>query len=97
MIAANAPDRYATFIVSGITIQMALQSIVNMFVAVSLLPSTGIPLPLISYGGTSLVLNLLAMGIVLNISRYDRRYSASARVEESRRTYHKIESRRSKI
>ena len=97
MIAANAPDRYATFIVSGITIQMALQSLVNMLVAVSLLPSTGIPLPLISYGGTSLVLNLLAMGIVLNISRYDRRYSASARVEESRRTYHKIESRRSKI
>ncbi|MBP7908261.1 MAG: FtsW/RodA/SpoVE family cell cycle protein, partial [Proteocatella sp.] len=87
----------ATFIVSGITIQMALQSLVNMFVAVSLLPSTGIPLPLISYGGTSLVLNLLAMGIVLNISRYDRRYAASARGEESRRTYHKIESRRSKI
>ena len=72
MIAANAPDRYATFIVSGITIQMALQSLVNMLVAVSLLPSTGIPLPLISYGGTSLVIFMCAMGIILNVSRYSK-------------------------
>ncbi|MGB5824271.1 MAG: putative lipid II flippase FtsW [Proteocatella sp.] len=91
-IAANAPDRYATFIVSGITIQMALQSLVNMFVSVSLLPSTGIPLPLISYGGTSLVLNLFAIGIILNISKYDRRYIKKAQATDNR--YHRIENRR---
>lgn len=89
-IAANAPDRYATFIVSGITIQMALQSVVNMFVSVSLLPSTGIPLPLISYGGTSLVLNLFAIGIILNISKYDRRYINKNKDKK----YHRIENRR---
>ncbi|WP_051188449.1 FtsW/RodA/SpoVE family cell cycle protein [Proteocatella sphenisci] len=97
MIAANAPDRYATFIVSGITIQMALQSLVNMFVAVSLLPSTGIPLPLISYGGTSLVLNLFAMGIILNISKYDRRYIQKDKDKVIKKKYHKIESRRRNI
>ena len=93
-IALNAQDRYATFIASGITIQMALQSIVNMFVAVSLLPSTGIPLPLISYGGTSLVLNLFAIGIILNISKYDRRYARNIEVERNGKSYQKIENRR---
>lgn len=93
-IALNAQDRYATFIVSGITIQMALQSVVNMFVAVSLLPSTGIPLPLISYGGTSLVLNLFAIGIILNISKYDRRYIKEVEVNKNGKVYHKIENRR---
>lgn len=97
MIAANAPDRYATFIVSGITIQMALQSLINMLVAVSLLPSTGIPLPLISYGGTSLVLNLFAMGIILNISKYDRRYIKKDKEQSLNKRYHKIESRRKNI
>ncbi len=93
-IAANAPDRYATFIVSGITIQMALQSVVNMFVAVSLLPSTGIPLPLVSYGGTSLVLNLFAIGIILNVSKYDRRYIKKTKSQEKDMKYHRIENRR---
>lgn len=93
-IALNAQDRYSTFIVSGITIQMALQSVVNMFVAVSLLPSTGIPLPLISYGGTSLVLNLFAMGIILNISKYDRRYIKDVEINKDGKVYHKIENRR---
>ncbi|MGL5256650.1 MAG: putative lipid II flippase FtsW [Proteocatella sp.] len=93
-IALNAQDRYATFIVSGITIQMALQSVVNMFVAVSLLPSTGIPLPLISYGGTSLVLNLFAIGIILNVSKYDRRYMREIEVNKNGKVYHKIENRR---
>lgn len=93
-IALNAQDRYATFIVSGITIQMALQSVVNMFVAVSLLPSTGIPLPLISYGGTSLVLNLFAMGIILNVSKHDRRYIRNIELKQDGKVYHKIENRR---
>lgn len=93
-IALNAQDRYATFIVSGITIQMALQSVVNMFVAASLLPSTGLPLPLISYGGTSLVLNLFAIGIILNVSKYDRRYIRSVESKHNGKVYHKIENRR---
>ena len=88
---------FSSMLVAGITLQIGIQVLINIGVATSSIPNTGLPLPFISYGGTSLVLNLLAMGIVLNISRYDRRYSASARVEESRRTYHKIESRRSKI
>lgn len=73
-IAANAPDRYSGLLVSGITIMIAVQFLINIGVAVSLFPSTGIALPFISYGGTSLVLLLAGVGVVLNISRYDSKY-----------------------
>lgn len=68
----NAPDRFSSLIVAGITAQIAFQFMVNIGVAIAVLPTTGVPLPFVSFGGTSLVMTMASMGIVLNISRYDR-------------------------
>jgi cell division protein FtsW len=67
-IALNARDLYSSYLAMGISCFIGLQVLVNMGVVVGLLPTKGLPLPLISYGGSSLVLNLLSIGILLNIS-----------------------------
>jgi cell division protein FtsW len=68
-IAASAPNLFGMLLATGITGAIAIAGLVNMAVTVSLLPTTGLPLPFISYGGTSLVLTLAAVGILLNISK----------------------------
>ena len=68
-IAKQAPDRFGRLVTAGIGIWFGVQSLVNLSAMVALLPLTGVPLPLISYGGSSLVMLLMGMGIVLNISR----------------------------
>ena len=68
-IAINTPDSFGSLFASGILIMIGLQVIINVGVVTNSIPSTGIPLPFLSYGGTSLVMNLFAMGILLNISR----------------------------
>ncbi len=68
-IAQNAPDMYGSMIVAGIFSHIALQVILNIAVVTNLIPNTGITLPFISYGGTSLVLLLAEMGIALGVSR----------------------------
>lgn len=68
-IARAAPDDFGRIVAAGITSWIGLQTLVNLGVATGLIPFTGIPLPLISYGGSSLVLSLVALGILLNISR----------------------------
>lgn len=67
-VSLNAPDLYSSYLAFGLTCLMGLQVIVNIGVVMGLLPTKGLTLPLISYGGSSLVLNLLAIGILLNIS-----------------------------
>lgn len=67
--AVNAKDTYGTLLATGITSIIAVQAIVNIAVVTGSMPVTGVPLPFISYGGSSLVINLTAMGILLNISR----------------------------
>lgn len=69
-IAINSPDTFSCMIVTGITAQIGIQTIINIAVATSSMPVTGVPLPFISYGGTSLIILMAAMGIVLNISKY---------------------------
>jgi cell division protein FtsW len=64
-----APDRFGALLALGLTMMMVLQACVNMSVVVSLLPTKGIPLPFVSSGGSSLLANLVAMGILLNISQ----------------------------
>lgn len=64
-----APDRFGALLGIGLTAMVAAQALINMSVVLSLLPTKGLPLPLISAGGTSLVINLAAMGILLNISQ----------------------------
>jgi cell division protein FtsW len=65
-----APDRFGKLLAIGITTGVVVQAFFNMSVVVGLLPTKGIPLPFISYGGSSVVITLLAMGILLNISQY---------------------------
>ena len=68
-IALRAPDRTGALMATGITTWLAFQAWVNMAVVASLIPMTGITLPFISYGGSSLCVGLLAVGILLNIGR----------------------------
>jgi len=68
IILKRAPDEVGKLMSLGLTSMICLQAIVNMGVATVLLPTTGTPLPFLSYGGSSLVVNLAAIGILLNIS-----------------------------
>lgn len=69
-VATKAPDMYGSLIAIGVTVMIGFQSFVNMYVVLGLLPTKGLTLPLISYGGSSLVINCVAIGILMNISRY---------------------------
>lgn len=69
IISSRCPDIYGKLVAVGIAIMIGFQAGLNMSVASSFLPATGVPLPFISYGGTSLIVNLTMIGILLNISR----------------------------
>ncbi|MDN5346813.1 MAG: cell division protein FtsW [Clostridia bacterium] len=71
-VALNAPDSFGSLLAAGITIMIMLQALINMGVVTGLLPITGITLPLVSYGGSSLLFSMLGIGILLNVSRYVR-------------------------
>jgi cell division protein FtsW len=66
----KAPDPFGTYLAAGLTLAIVLQALINLSVVLGLLPAKGIPLPLISAGGTSLVLTLLALGLVMNVSQH---------------------------
>ena len=68
-IAIQAPDTFSGLLAAGITTWLVAQACINMMVVTALLPVTGIPLPFISYGGSALIINLVAVGILLSISR----------------------------
>lgn len=68
-IAKEAPDVFSRLVATGITTWVAAQSFINILAILGLMPLTGVPLPFISYGGTSLVMLLAACGILLNISK----------------------------
>ena len=68
-VAGKAKDRYGKILATGIISVIALQALINISVVTGSMPVTGVPLPFISYGGTSLVFNMAAMGVLLNISR----------------------------
>jgi cell division protein FtsW len=67
-IATGSPDRFASLVAIGITCWLSIQAIVNMGVVTGVLPYTGVPLPFVSYGGSSLVACLAAIGLLANIS-----------------------------
>ena len=69
-MALRAPDSFGAFLALGLTTMVAVQAFVNMSVVLGLLPTKGIPLPFVSAGGSSLLVNLLAMGILLNVSQH---------------------------
>jgi cell division protein FtsW len=69
-IASRAPDSFAGFLAIGLTGMVAVQAFINMSVVLALMPTKGIPLPFVSAGGSSLLINLLGMGILLNLSQH---------------------------
>jgi len=69
-VARSAPDRLGMLLATGITSMLAIQLFINVFVVTSVMPPTGVPLPFISAGGSSLLIFLASMGVLLNISRY---------------------------
>jgi len=82
-IASRCPDRFGKLLAVGLTFSIGIQALLNMSVASSFLPATGVPLPFVSYGGTSVFTSLCMVGILLNISRkrirkiknYENQYS----------------------
>lgn len=68
-IGMRSPDRFGSLMAVGLTFQVGLQAMLNIFVVTNTIPNTGISLPFFSYGGTSLIILLAEMGIVLSISR----------------------------
>ena len=69
LIAARCPDMYGKLLAVGITFSIGFQAFLNISVASSFFPTTGVPLPFISYGGSSLIVSLCMVGILLNISK----------------------------
>ncbi|MFB4211037.1 stage V sporulation protein E [Shouchella sp. JSM 1781072] len=71
-IALGAPDLFGSFLAAGIVTMIVIQVMINIGVVTGLMPVTGITLPLLSYGGSSLTLMLMSIGILINISRHNR-------------------------
>lgn len=80
-IAWHCPSRFGRMLAFGLTLAIVLQALINICVTVGLMPVTGVTLPLISYGGTSMIVTLAMIGMLLNISRY-RPVMSSARIAE---------------
>lgn len=72
IIAVNAPDLFGSLIAIGVAVHLSVQTLINIGVVTNFFPPTGIPLPFISYGGSSLMALLIEMGLVLSISRQIR-------------------------
>ena len=68
--ALRAPDRFGAFLALGLTAMVVLQAFFNISVVLGLLPTKGIPLPFVSFGGSSLLMSMLGMGILLNVSQH---------------------------
>jgi len=70
-ISARAEDTFGAFVALGLTTMIVAQALVNISVVLGLIPTKGIPLPLVSFGGSSLLINLLGVGVLLNISQHE--------------------------
>jgi cell division protein FtsW len=76
--AMRAPDAFGAYLALGITLMLVLQALFNISVVLGLVPTKGIPLPLVSNGGSSMLMNLLAVGVLLNISQHQHMETGAA-------------------
>jgi cell division protein FtsW len=81
-VAGRAPNLFARYLAAGITSMVLLQAVMNVAVVVGFLPTKGLPLPFVSYGGSSLVITLTSIGMLLGISA---RLPAPKRASEASR------------
>ena len=70
--ASRAPDPFGSYLALGITMMVTIQAFINMSVVLGLLPTKGIPLPFLSYGGSSFLIMLASVGILMNVSQYGK-------------------------
>jgi cell division protein FtsW len=89
-IALRAPDNFGMLVATGITAILILQALLNMAVIVAAAPPTGVTLPFVSYGGSSLVASLAGIGILLNISRYGTGRGGRS-IEAGRYSYERVD------
>lgn len=83
-IAQRATDRFGQLLAGGITMMILVQAIINLGAVTGMLPITGIPLPLVSFGGSSLIVTLASIGVLLNISSSEKiRIARKVRIEDS--------------
>lgn len=71
-ITLRTKDSFAKYLAFGMSFQLAFQALMNLMVVIGMIPVTGVTLPFLSYGGSSLLITLASMGIILNISRYQK-------------------------
>ena len=67
-VASGAPDRFGYLLAAGLTVNLSVYVAMNIAVVTGVIPTTGLPLPFVSYGGSALVVNLGGMGVLLNIA-----------------------------
>ena len=72
-ISRNAPDQLGTLFAMGLTMMISFQALLNMGVVLGLVPTKGLPLPFISYGGSAFTANCVAVGVLMNIARSGER------------------------
>ncbi len=85
-IARNARDVYGKVLVAGLTSLILVQATVNLFAVMGLAPLTGVPLPFVSYGNSSLLASLFAVGLILNVARGGTAGAGKLRVVEGGRS-----------
>ena len=71
--ASRAPDRFGALLAAGITVWIVGQAVINIGAVIGVLPVTGIPLPFVSFGGSALIVTMLASGMLTNVARQGRR------------------------
>lgn len=86
-VAKNCPDSFGSLLACGMTTMIIVEAVMNIAVATSSMPVTGVTLPFISYGGSSLIFKLVAVGILLNISRYSKEPAKVVKISRSDREY----------
>jgi cell division protein FtsW len=85
-VAQRAKDNYGKLLVAGLTSLVVVQAIINLFAVMGLAPLTGVPLPLVSYGNSSLLATLFAVGLILNVARGGTARAGKLRVVQGGRT-----------